>query len=153
MTSWATACSPLYHAEGEVSTGALMLGPRDSFYQTVKQPSLAQRGRCLLRLEIIGHFNKWVTSHFNNATITLFTYIALLISYVYSVFYTIYCMLPMTLGHCSSIYLYVYILIPSLYLDLCVLGSCFGIVRLPVDITALSKLEAQAFRYTRNNMC
>ena len=32
----------------------------------------------------------------------------------------------------SSIYLYVHILIPSLYLDLCVLGGCCGIVRLLV---------------------
>ena len=83
----------------------------------------------------------------------MFTYLELLIPYVYTVFYTIYCNLPMPLSHCSSIHLYVHILIPSLYLDLCVLGSCCGIVRLLVDIAVLSELEAQAFRYTRNNIC
>jgi hypothetical protein len=41
----------------------------------------------------------------------MFTYLILLISYVYTVFYTIYCTLPMPLGHRSSIYLYVRILI------------------------------------------
>ena len=39
-------------------------------------------------------------------------------------------------------------------LDLCVLGSCCEIVRYYLlDITALSELEAQAFRYTRINIC
>ena len=48
------------------------------------------------------------------------------------------------------IYMYIlYVLIPSLYLDLCVLGSCCGIVRCYLlDIATLSELEAQAFRYT-----
>ena len=63
-------------------------------HQTVKQPSLAQRSCCLLRLEIIGHFNKWNTSHFNNATL-MFTYLALLISYLYTVFYTNYAALSL----------------------------------------------------------
>ena len=53
----------------------------------------------------------------------MFTHLALLISYVYRVFNTINCILPMPLGHRSSMYIYVYILIPSLYLDLGVLGS------------------------------
>jgi 4-hydroxybenzoate polyprenyltransferase len=44
----------------------------------------------------------------------MFTYLTLLIS-VYTVFYTIYCILPLPFGHRSSIYLYVYILIPFLY--------------------------------------
>ena len=31
-TTRATSCSPCYHPEGEVSTGASKLGPRNSFY-------------------------------------------------------------------------------------------------------------------------
>ena len=97
-------------------------------HQTVRQQSLTQRGCCLhtdlksLATLING------TLVFNNATLIMFTYLALLISYVSTVFYTIYCILSMSLCYCSSIYLYVYILIPFLYLDLCVLGSC-GIIR------------------------
>jgi hypothetical protein len=37
-----------------------------------------------------------------------------------TIFYTIYWILPMMLCHCSSIYLYVYILIPFLHLDVCI---------------------------------
>ena len=41
-----------------------------------------------------------------------------------------------------------------IYLDLCVLGICYEIVRYHLlDITALSELEPQAFRYTHNNVC
>ena len=43
----------------------------------------------------------------------MFTYPSLLISYVYTVLYTIYCILPMPFGHRSSIYLFVHILINS----------------------------------------
>ena len=58
----------------------------------------------------------------------------------------------MLLCYCS--YIYLYILIPFLYLDLCVLGICCGIVRhYLLDIAALLELEAQAFRYTRNYIC
>ena len=75
----------------------------------------------------------------------MFTYLALLISYVYTAFYTIYCILACAAQHCSSIYLYLYILIPFLYLDMCVLDICWGIVRYYLlDIAALSELEAQA---------
>ena len=43
--------------------------------------------------------------------------------------------------------------IPFLYLDLWALGSCCEIVRYDLlDIAALSELEAQAFRYTCNNI-
>ena len=63
----------------------------------------------------------------------------------------------MPVGHGPSIYLYVHILISSRYLDLCILGSCCGIVDYLLDnlldIAALSELEAQAFRYTHNNIC
>ncbi|CDQ76460.1 unnamed protein product [Oncorhynchus mykiss] len=104
-TTRATACSPRYHPEVE-------------------------RLLPTYRLEIIGHSNKWISSHFINATLIMFAYLALLIPFVYTVFHSIYCILPMLLGHCSSIYLYIHILIQSLYLDLCVLGSCCGIVRL-----------------------
>ena len=43
-------------------------------------------------------------------------YATLLISYVYTVFYTTYCILPMPHGRRSSIYLCVHILILSLYI-------------------------------------
>ena len=50
------------------------------------------------------------------------------------------------LYHHSFIYLYVHILYPlTVVLEL--------LVRLLVGITALSELEAQAFRYTRINIC
>ena len=44
-------------------------------------------------------------------------------------------------------------LITLLYLDLCVLGiRCETFRYYLLDITALSELETQAFRYTRNNI-
>ena len=58
----------------------------------------------------------------------------------------------MPLGHCSSIYLYVYILTPSLYLD-CVYQVVVELLDYMGDIAAQLELEAQAFRYTRNNIC
>ena len=81
----------------------------------------------------------------------MFAYLTLLIWHVYTVFYTIYCTLPMPLGHRSSIYLYVHILIhPFLW----VLGSCWELLDYLLDITALLELEAQAFAsYTCNNIC
>ena len=38
-------------------------------------------------------------------------------------------------------------------LDLCVLGSCWELLDYLLDIAALLELEAQAFRYTRINIC
>ena len=76
----------------------------------------------------------------------MFTYHTLLISYVYTVLYTVHSILPMPHGHCSSIYLYVHILIHP-FTRVCV-SVCEVVVKL-LDITALSELEAQAFRYTR----
>ena len=58
-------------------------------HQTVKQPSLTQRLLPTSRLEIIGHFNNWITSHFNNATLIMFTYLELLISYLQYILYFI----------------------------------------------------------------
>ena len=86
----------------------------------------------------------------------MFTYLALLTSYVYTLFYTIYCMLayaaPSLIIH---ILIYSYsIPLDSIPLDLCVLGICCVIVRYYLlDTAALSELEVQAFRYTRNNIC
>ena len=78
------------------------------------------------------------------------TYLTLLISYVYTVFYTIY-FVPMLLGHRSSIYLHVHILIHPFRI-VCI--RSFGeLLDFLLDITALSELEAQAFRYTRINIC
>jgi hypothetical protein len=84
----------------------------------------------------------------------MFTYLPLLISNVYTVFYTIYCILAYaTLTLLIHIFVCIYSYsIP--YLELCVLGICCGIVKhYLLDIDALSELEAQAFRYTRNNIC
>ena len=40
------------------------------------------------------------------------------------------------------------------YLDVCVLSICCEIVRYYLlDISALSELDRQAFRYTRDNIC
>ena len=95
-TTQATACSP-YHPEGKVhqtwdrETENQLLSQG---HQIVKQPSLAQERRLpTFRLDIIGHFNKWNTSHFNNAALRMFMYLTLLISYVYTVSFTIYCIL------------------------------------------------------------
>ena len=72
----------------------------------------------------------------------------LLISYVYTVFYI--CLLPIPLSHRSSIYSYVHI--PCLYI--CVYKVVVGkLLDYLLVITALSVLEAQAFRYTRSNIC
>ena len=58
----------------------------------------------------------------------------------------------MLLSNRSSIYLYVHIPIPSLYI--CVY-KVFVVELLDylLDITALLELEEQAFRYTRINIC
>ena len=82
----------------------------------------------------------------------MFTYFALPISYVYTVFYTILQYHSQCRSDIARPYIYI-LLIPFLYLDLYVLGSCCGIVRYYLlDVTALSELETQAFRYTRNNL-
>ena len=84
----------------------------------------------------------------------MFTYPTLLISFVYNVLYKIYCILPVPFGHRSSIYLYVHILKLIIPLHLCVYKVV--VVKLLdylLDITARSELEAQAFRYTRRNIC
>ena len=52
---------------------------------------------------------------------------------------------------CPNIYIF---LIPLFFFDVCVLGSRCEIVNYYlVDIAALSELEAQAFLYTRINIC
>ena len=85
----------------------------------------------------------------NNSTLIMSTYPTLLISYVYTVFYTICCILPMPQGHRSSICTYSY---SSLYI--CVYKVVIvNLLDYLLDITALSELEAQAFRYTRINIC
>ena len=75
----------------------------------------------------------------------MFLYPTLLISYVYTVLYTIYCILSIPFGHHSSIYFYVHILIHSLVVVK--LLDCL------LDITAWWELEAQSFHYTRINIC
>jgi 4-hydroxybenzoate polyprenyltransferase len=82
----------------------------------------------------------------------MFTYPTLLISYAYTVLYAIYCILPMPHGHHLSLYLYVHI--PYSFLYTCVYkvvgGKLFDYL---LDITARLELEAQAFCYTRINIC
>jgi hypothetical protein len=79
----------------------------------------------------------WYLSHL------MFTYLALLISYVYNVFYT-----------ALTLLVHMYIVLIHSYLDLCVLGICCVICKI-LDITALSELrvEVQAFRHSRNDIC
>ena len=75
----------------------------------------------------------------------MLVYPTLLIWYVYTVLYTIYCILPMPHGHRSSMYL----LIP---LHLCVYKVV--VVKLLdylLDIIAWPELEA--LRYTHINIC
>ena len=82
----------------------------------------------------------------------MFTYFALPISYVYTLFYTILLHVSLWRSDIARPYIYIF-LIPFLYLDLFVLGICCEIDRYYLlDIAALSELEAQAFRYTPNNI-
>ena len=85
----------------------------------------------------------------------MFTYPTLLISYVFTVVYTIYCILPMPHGPRSSIYLYVHIYVRTYsflytYVYKVVVEKLLDVL---LDITAQSELEAQAFRYTSINIC
>ena len=84
----------------------------------------------------------------------MFTYPILLISYVYTVLYTIHCMLPMPFYTITDSYFFFMNTFLFILLHLCVLGNCCEIVRLDysLDITAWSELEAQAFRYIRINI-
>ena len=54
-------------------------------------------------------------------------------------------------SHSSFIYLYVHILVPSLYI--CVYTVVGELLDYLLDITALSEREAQAFRYAHINIC
>jgi hypothetical protein len=72
------------------------------------------------------------------------------VGYVHTVFYTIYCILPMLHGHCASIYVYVHI--PSPY-NVCKKVVIVNLLYYLLDITALSELEVQAFCDTRINIC
>ena len=80
----------------------------------------------------------------------MFTYPTLLISYVCTVLYAIYCILA-----CATLSLLIHIFIYSYSIPFLIpLGICCGIVRYYLlDIAALSELEARVFRYTRNNIC
>jgi hypothetical protein len=89
----------------------------------------------------------------NNATLIMFTYLTLLISYIY-----IYCILYhlLHLAYAARpllihVFICTYSHSPLLYL--CVLGSCWELLDYLLDITALSEPEAQAFRYTCINIC
>ena len=100
----------------------------------------------------------------------MFTYLALLISYVYTVFYTILRYLShLTFTYLALIVSYVYTVLYAIHQDLSLvrcditcpyvyslnssLLRCVCMLCNLLDIAALSELEAQAFRYTRNNIC
>ena len=80
-------------------TGGKLSSFQDTSYSTrchwkaKKAITSSERLLPTYRLEILGHFYKWNTSHFNNATSIMCTYLVLSISYVYTVFYTISCIL------------------------------------------------------------
>ena len=80
----------------------------------------------------------------------MFTYPTLLISYVYTVLYTIYCILPMPFGHRSSIFLSTY---SYSFLYTCEKVVVVKLFDYLLDITTWSELAAQAFCYTHINIC
>ena len=96
-------------------------------HQTAKQQSLTQRGCCLHWNPVTGHLKKWITSqcHFNNVDI----------SYITHHMYILYSIPSIAPWRCRSViahpYIYMYIFSFS-PLDVCVLGSCWRIVRLHV---------------------
>ena len=92
--------------------------------------------------------NTCITSLLKQCHLYMFIFPTLLISYVYTVLYTIYCILPMPF--CAITHSYIFMYIFFIPLHLCVSGSSCGIVRLDYSlvITALSELDGQAFRYT-----
>ena len=76
--------------------------------------------------------------------------VALLISYVYNVLYSIWLYLSLHHSDIARPNIYIF-LIPFLYFR-CV--YCYETVRYYLlDITALLELETHIFRYTRNNIC
>ena len=111
-------------------------------HQTVKQPSLTEWLLPTYRLKYLATLIKLSLVTLNNATLIMSTYPTLLNSYLITIIYTIYCILPI-----AHPYIYMYIFIP---LHVCVYKVV--IVNL-LDITALSELEAQEFCYTCINIC
>ena len=77
-----------YQPEGEVSTSASKLGPRDWKTASILKPSdcyiaitsTLDAAAYIHRLEITAHFNKWNTSHFNNVYISCITHMYTLYS-------------------------------------------------------------------------
>ena len=81
----------------------------------------------------------------------MFTYLTLLISHVYTVLYTIHCTLP-TAAQPSLIHILTCTYSHS-SLSICVYQVVVGeLLDYLLDITALSELEEQAFRYTHINI-
>jgi hypothetical protein len=81
----------------------------------------------------------------------MFTYPTLLISYVYTILLpsTAFCLCRTAIAH-PYIYMYLLLFIP---LHLCVQVFVVKLINYLLDITALSELEAQAFRCTHINIC
>jgi hypothetical protein len=111
---------------------------------------------------ITGHVNKWITRHFKRCHLIMFTYLIILISYLCTVFYTIYCTVPMQLGRCS-LWNRICTFSHSPILDVCISCSCWGTVRLLVRYYctvgnqkhkhfATLTLTSANHVYVRNNM-
>ena len=123
-------------------------------HQTAKQQSLTQKAAAYIQTHITGHFNKWITSHFkqchfNNVNISFITHLIW-------IYYTLYHLLHLAyVARPSLIHIFICTYSYSIPLDLCVLGTVVVVELLDylLDITALSELEAQAFRYTHINIC
>ena len=81
----------------------------------------------------------------------MFTYPTLLISYVYTVLYTIYCicLCRTAIAH-PYIYMYIFFFIPYICVYKVVVVNLLDYL---LDITALLELEIQAFCYTSINIC
>ena len=121
----------------------------------------------VLKYQITGHFNKWISSHlkqwisshfkqchFKNVNISYITHLICVYWYilVYTIPYTIYCTLPMPLGP-SLIHIFICTYSYS-FLHTCVLKVVdVKLLDYLLDITAWSELEAQAFRYTCIYIC
>jgi hypothetical protein len=119
-TTRATACSPRYHPECEVSTGASKLGPRGWKTASISRPSDCQTAITSTErlLPIYTDLKSLATlingtQVTNNVTLIMFTWLSLLISYVYTAFYTLLLYLSLCRSNIARPYLHMF-LIPFL---------------------------------------
>ena len=98
-----------------------------------------------------GHFNKWIPSHFkqchfNNVNISYITHLICIYFTLYQLLHLAYATRP-SLIHifiCTYSYSFLYT---------CVYKVVVKLLDYLLDITARSEVEAQAFLYTRINIC